>query len=497
MTAVAVDRLPPETAAEREEAGMLEAERAVLCNMMLDAGAIAIAAAHLSAGDFQRVAHRRIFEAINRLAAVPERVDLVTLAEELRSEGHLKTSGDSLYLSQLFDSRGTAANTEAYARIVRRYAARRQARDAVRRLPTALEDPTADFATAVDATIEQLTRARETASPHNGVEVLLAQVETDQQLLEADVPDVESVVGEGLLVRGGVNLIVGHSGLGKTFLAMQLERDVAYTGNFLGYPTMRGRAGMLQLEMPRASMRKRIGHALAGISGRGAIDFLTLPRDLPPITDPRAKDRLALWADRSKLLVMVIDPAHGISGEMDENRNPDVGRGLAALLWIARRTGVCIVVLHHVNKLVLDDRVPVRTAVLLSVRGAGRWVNDTDTVLGLAEGRGRVRLIFGKTRHGASPEEIDLLRGPTGFFEVTDTPQQVYDRTDEKILKALGFLGEKGGTLDDLTKLTELGRATVYRHIRRLGVIEMKDGRTKRFYGPGQEPPQEELLGAT
>src|ERR1051325_8197057 len=77
----ALRKLPPQS---------IEAEESVLGGVLLDNTAIDRALELLTPDDFSREAHRRIRQAMVALNQRSEPVDLVTLAEELKSRGMLQ-----------------------------------------------------------------------------------------------------------------------------------------------------------------------------------------------------------------------------------------------------------------------------------------------------------------------------------------------------------------------------------------------------------------------
>src|SRR5690606_7006321 len=106
---VPLDRVPPQN---------LEAEQSVLGSMLLAREAIDEVSDILTPQDFYRDSHRHIYEAILALYAKQEPVDLVTLAEELKSQGLLEKVGGASYLALLASMVPTAANARYYAEIV-------------------------------------------------------------------------------------------------------------------------------------------------------------------------------------------------------------------------------------------------------------------------------------------------------------------------------------------------------------------------------------------
>ncbi len=102
-----------------------DAEMATLGALLLDSESLSVVLRYLRADDFYKLAHQKIFTAIITLFEAGSGVDLLTLTEELRSEGVLESSGGSAYVSTLTSVVPTSANVEYYARIVQEGSIRR------------------------------------------------------------------------------------------------------------------------------------------------------------------------------------------------------------------------------------------------------------------------------------------------------------------------------------------------------------------------------------
>lgn len=105
----------------------LEAEQAVIGGLMLAGDKIFDQVATLvREGDFYRPEHRVIFSALGRLSENREPFDPITICDDLISRKELDKAGGSSYIADLAATTPSAANIEAYARIVRERATLRQ-----------------------------------------------------------------------------------------------------------------------------------------------------------------------------------------------------------------------------------------------------------------------------------------------------------------------------------------------------------------------------------
>src|SRR5512139_1972715 len=109
-TDVASHKLPPQN---------IEAEQSVLGGVLIENEAVHKVMEILTAEDFYRDAHRKIYDALIDLAERDEPADLITLTNELRKKEHLDSVGGASYVTSLIDSVVTAANIEYYAKIVK------------------------------------------------------------------------------------------------------------------------------------------------------------------------------------------------------------------------------------------------------------------------------------------------------------------------------------------------------------------------------------------
>ena len=96
----------------------LEAEQSVLGAILLRAQALDQVADLLTPEDFYRPNHGHIFQAMLDLANRGEPVDLVTVTALLKDRGRLEEVGGPVFLANLSEHVGTAANAAHYARLV-------------------------------------------------------------------------------------------------------------------------------------------------------------------------------------------------------------------------------------------------------------------------------------------------------------------------------------------------------------------------------------------
>ena len=95
-----------------------ESERSVLGSMLRSREAALLAIETLKPDDFYDPANREVYSAMFDMASASRTIDLVTLDEELSRRGKLDAVGGAAYLVELSRSVPSAANVQAYIKIV-------------------------------------------------------------------------------------------------------------------------------------------------------------------------------------------------------------------------------------------------------------------------------------------------------------------------------------------------------------------------------------------
>jgi replicative DNA helicase len=97
----------------------LDAERAVIGALLISETAVAAVAEQLTPEEFYSETHRIIYAAMMRLYSRGDRIDQITLTNELNSINEFDRVGGRAYVFQLVESVPTASNAARYAEIVR------------------------------------------------------------------------------------------------------------------------------------------------------------------------------------------------------------------------------------------------------------------------------------------------------------------------------------------------------------------------------------------
>ncbi|MEG2246751.1 MAG: replicative DNA helicase [Peptostreptococcaceae bacterium] len=103
-------RIPPHS---------VESEQSILGSILLDKDAMITVSETIRPDDFYKEAHKIIYECMIKLSNKGEPIDLITLTEELRRQGHLDDIGGISYITSLSTIVPTTSNVKYYADIVK------------------------------------------------------------------------------------------------------------------------------------------------------------------------------------------------------------------------------------------------------------------------------------------------------------------------------------------------------------------------------------------
>jgi hypothetical protein len=351
-----------------------EAEQATLGAMLLERGAALAAVGLLTAGDFYHEPHQRIFAVFADLATAGP-FDLVTARSAFLERGELEAVGGHTYLAELQATAASAGMARHYAETVRRCAIRRRRWLAALRFTQDPQDVEAELALA-DAFADS-ERLAEAAS--------WAEV--------ADTsPEVAWLV-DGVAFRGGLTILSGPGGAGKSYLALTLAHAVATGTHWLGhFPTEdRGPALYVDAERGRHLMARRLREVESAAGRPLGVDFIFRPPKLD------AAFLRAAVRDRKPALVVLDSLSRLLPEGADENSNPAMTAALEPVRLIAEEFSTALLVLHH-------DRKPQAFADnsgAARVRGASAIVNLADIVVCASQDpEGRVLVQTAKTWFG-------------------------------------------------------------------------------------------------
>lgn len=447
MNAPADIRLPPHST---------EAEQSLLGGLLLDPRAWDRITDLVSAEDFYRDDHRRIFRHIALAAGAGRDADVVTVFESIEKANEVEQAGGLAYLSEIANATASAANIRRYAEIIRERATLRRLIGVADELQAACFTPGQRKLEEIVEVTEQRLLAEidsQTDEPAALFDVLtdtLSYIDARGETsgLQTGFADFDKLTGG--LDPGQLIVVAARPSVGKTLFACNVADSVAANGAVLFFT----------LEMTKREIGMRIlaarsavsVHAMrAGTKAHDAWDRMTtaVPAarnqrlfidDKPAVGIPYIRARARRLQRKHGLKLIVIDYLGLMKGQGD-NRVQEIGgisRGLKAL---AKELAIPILVLAQLNRGV--ESRPDKRPIMSDLRDSGEIEQDADIIAmlhreelynDLPDWKGFAELIVRKNRNGPLGEVNLAYDGRLMTFSAWqgDSPRQYAKKTSSK-----------------------------------------------------------------
>ena len=340
----------------------LEAEQSVLGAVLIDPACFALVMESLRADTFYRPQHRQIFEVMSTMFNLNKTMDFITILDAVKSEGIFDTDEDAkIYLTNLAQVVPSAANVEAYCKIVREKYYVRRLIEASRGIIEMASDSQAESDVLLDSAEQSIFDIRQGRNTSSFKHIRTAITETYEVLQRLSGEDRDKYrgipTGFSMLDRviTGLNrtdliLIAARPGMGKTSFALNIAENVATKTDKT--------VAIFSLEMSSEQLAQRLLSSQASVEGqllrtgelsgddwvRIAMASQTLSRadiyldDTPGITIGEMKAKLRRLR---KVDLVIIDYLQLMSsGRRSENRVQEVSEITRNLKIMAKELNV-------------------------------------------------------------------------------------------------------------------------------------------------------------
>ena len=412
----------------------IDAERFVLGSVLLNQDVYFQVAGAVEPEDFSLEKHRRIFARMKDLYARGEKIDRLTLANELMKQGQLESIDGFSYLASLDEGLPTLANLDSYIRIVKDKATLRKlifsAQKVIDRCFIGEEEPDEILAGAEESLLK-LGEARAGERLETPAEIIgkfpggiSAFLDPSQRVSGLSTGFTKFDEMTGGMHGGELLILAARPSMGKTALALNIAQHVAT------HPQMRKPVAVFSLEMSSASLLTRLLCAGARVDQHkfragylNADERRKLQVTLADLTEsPLYLDDTAgvnLMDVHSKLRRMkaekglslvVIDYLQLMSSRgRSENRTQEVSAISRGLKLMAKDLDVPFLVLSQLSR-AAETRIGDHKPQLSDLRDSGSIEQDADLVAFIfreevykrdrEDLRGLADLIIAKQRNG-------------------------------------------------------------------------------------------------
>jgi replicative DNA helicase len=383
----------------------VDAEQLVLGAILLDDAAFVIVAGQLAPEDFSLQKHRLIFAAMTDLNERGERIDRVTVANELMKRGQLEAVDGLGYLVSLDDNLPQLYNLESYVKIVRDKSLLRRiilsSQKVIERCMLDQEEPSAilgdaeeSFLTLGDAEARQalLNPGQIIEQFEGGINAFLDPSRRIKGVSTGylKIDELTSGLHDGELV-----IIAARPSMGKTALALNVAQHVAT------HPKIRKTVAVFSLEMSRELLLTRMICAAARVDQQkfrlgylnkdernrlqmAAIDMAEAPLYIDDTAGLNLMDlhaKLRRVKAEHGLGLVVVDYLQLMSGRgRVENRTQEVSALSRGLKLLAKELRVPMVVLSQLSR-AAETRPGDHIPQLSDLRESGSIEQDADVVM--------------------------------------------------------------------------------------------------------------------
>lgn len=423
-----------------------EAEQSLLGGLLQDQSAIPAVLEILKGDEFFIPSHRKIFRAIAELFSENHPVDLVTVAERLKTKGELEIIGGATYLVQLTERVVSAEHATAYARLISDKAVlRRLIEISGKIVGWCYENPEKvdEVLDRAEMSIFSLSESRIQNSyfPIDTIirqNLILVESIRNRQETITGVPshftDLDRLTAG--FQKGDLIVIAGRPGMGKTAFALNIARNVAVESEipvaFFSLEMSKEQIGMrlMCMEAKVDSQKLRTGfisqEEATRLMATGQV-FMHAPLfidDQPSITplELRAKAR-RIMAERGLGLIIVDYLQLMRIPDRVERREQEISEISRSLKTLAKELNIPVIALSQLNRKV-EERHDKRPQ-LSDLRESGAIEQDADVIIFLyrdevynkdSPDKGIVEVLVRKQRNGPTGDiKLSFIGSYTKF----------------------------------------------------------------------------------
>jgi len=442
----------------------LEAEKAVLCSVLLSPDMADEVGMILKHGDFYDDANSKLFQHLFEMHDAGKKLDITLIVNKLKSAGDLELIGGMAYLAEVSQAAATAAHAVYYAKIVREAAVKRRvieagtgmiqrAHDDQGSAEDLLSRAESDLFSIQDLTIKQTSDIREVL--HESLDSLDERMAgNNTRGVSTGIEALDELTGG--LRDGELIILAARPSIGKSACAATIARNVATQGKTVLF---------VSLEMKQVELVDRLLSAEAMVDSHkmrnGTIDdeerrkvveaagkLSNIPiyfDDYPTRTMSQIASLCRLTKRKRKALdLLVIDYLQLITpDDYKIPREQQVARISARCKAIAKELDIPVMALAQVNRKNEDQKEKRPTLSML--RESGSLENDADVVMFVhreeyylrGEERkakeGEAEIIIAKQRNGRTGTAKCLfLKKHVKFVDVAD-PKREHDHYADRM----------------------------------------------------------------
>ena len=416
-----IGRIPPHS---------VESEQSILGSILLDKEAIITVTETIQPEDFYKEAHKIIYECMMKLNNKNEPIDLITLTEELRKQGHLEDVGGISYITSLSTIVPTTSNVKYYSDIVKEKSVLRKLIKVSNDILNLGYDSSTKVEDILEKAEKQIFDISQEKSSEDFQSINSVLMDT-YDMIERLYTSKEEITGitsgfEDLnkkingLQRTDLILIAARPAMGKTAFSLNLVQNAALKGN--------ASVAVFSLEMSKEQLVQRMLSAQSHVELKkiknGNLDENDWPRiidamsvlsnaniyidDTPGIKISELRSKCRKLKIEKGLDLILIDYLQLMEGDNNnESRQQEISKISRSLKIIAKELNCPVVALSQLSR--APEQRSDHRPMLSDLRESGAIEQDADIVMFLyrdeyyhpdSERKNIGEVIIAKNRHG-------------------------------------------------------------------------------------------------
>ncbi|MEN2258806.1 replicative DNA helicase [Paraclostridium benzoelyticum] len=416
-----IGRIPPHS---------VESEQSILGYILLDKEAIITVTETIKPEDFYKEAHKIIYECMMKLNNKNEPIDLITLTEELKKQGHLEDVGGISYITSLSTIVPTTSNVKYYADIVKEKSVLRK----LIRVSNDILNLGYDSSIKVEDILEKAEKQIFDISQEKSSEdfqAINSVLMDTYDMIEKLYTNKEDITGittgfddlnkkTNGLQRTDLILVAARPAMGKTAFSLNLVQNAALKGD--------ASVAVFSLEMSKEQLVQRMLSAQSHVELKkiktGNLDENDWPRiidamsvlsnaniyidDTPGIKIGELRSKCRKLKIEKGLDLILIDYLQLMEGDGgNESRQQEISKISRSLKIIAKELNCPVVALSQLSR--APEQRSDHRPMLADLRESGAIEQDADIVMFLyrdeyyhpdSERKNIGEIIIAKNRHG-------------------------------------------------------------------------------------------------
>lgn len=436
----------------------IELEEIVLGAILLEKDAMLEIADFLRPESFYVEANSKIYAAIQQLSVNASPIDMMTVCERLKKNGHLEMVGGRFYVANLTNKVSSSANIETHARIIQeRYIKRELIRISVKLTNDAYSDEfdVFDLLSVSELEKDQLLQSITVRKEVKNSDLYLSTLK--EMELQGKSKGGITGVPSGFVVldkitggwqKSDLIIVAARPGMGKTSWALQNALNASFDFNVPG--------AVFSLEMSMGQLMKKELAIMCDVSLEKFRKGTLEDNDWSLIGDmsPKILDAPIHWDDtpgitlielcakarrlkkRFDIQYIIIDYLQLMQskGNKNSNREQEIGSISRGLKGLAKELDIPVLALSQLSRAV-ETRAGVngKKPLLSDLRESGSIEQDADIVIflyrpeyyGITEDEagestdGMAEVIIAKHRNGETSDvAINFNKKTTGFKDI-------------------------------------------------------------------------------